>query len=240
MNANSEGNQVFRHLGRKLCPKIILEGTRMTKKTELTFALNEHPGFVGPRKYRYHSPIISAEWGGLTNAPWGEGLINFEKEKEAWALQTYELWIQLLEHLPFCSWIVDRFYMSTQVHQWIFHHRRYDFRWLEDRLSALGFRVVLCYRRPETFFEAREERLKISGNPSQYCNLARIIREQEELYLVFRNSKLEKLMVDITDRTAASVADEITAWFEQSGALWVDDDLTKPPSVDPTAALHAG
>jgi hypothetical protein len=47
-------------------------------------------------------------------------------------------------------------------------------------------------------------------------------------------------MVDITDRTAASVADEITAWFEQSGALWVDDKLTKPPSVDPTAALHAG
>jgi hypothetical protein len=130
--------------------------------------------------------------------------------------------------------------MSTQVHQWIFHHRSYDFRWLEDRLSAIGFRVVLCYRRPETFFEAREERLKISGNPSQYCNLARIIREQEELYLAFGDSQLDKLMVDITDRTAASVADEITAWFEQSGALWVDDDLTKPPSVDPTAALHAG
>jgi len=27
----------------KLCPKIILEGTRLTYKTEIAFALNEHP-----------------------------------------------------------------------------------------------------------------------------------------------------------------------------------------------------
>ena len=39
----------------KLCPKIILEGTRLTLKTEIAFALNEHPQVVGARKYRYHS-----------------------------------------------------------------------------------------------------------------------------------------------------------------------------------------
>jgi len=231
MNANSGGDQTFRHWGYNVCPKVILEGARITKKTELAFALNEHPNFVGPRKYRYHSPIISAEWGGFTNAPWGEGLVNFETEREAWALRTYELWIQLFEHLPFCSCIVDRFYMSTQVHQWVHHHRNYDFRWLEDRLNALGFRLVLCYRRPETFLEARKERLKISGNPSQYDDLARIILEQELLFDAFRNSKLEKLMIDITDRTVASMAEEITAWFERSGALWVDDKVTRPESV---------
>jgi hypothetical protein len=44
----------------KLCPKIILEGTRLTFKTDIAFALNEHPRIVGPRKYRYHSPLISA------------------------------------------------------------------------------------------------------------------------------------------------------------------------------------
>ncbi len=60
----------------KPCPKIILEGTRLTLKTEIAFALNEHPRIVGPRKYRYHSPLISAEWGGFTNVPWGRGLIN--------------------------------------------------------------------------------------------------------------------------------------------------------------------
>ena len=36
-------------MGAKLCPKIILEGTRLTRKTEIAFALNEHPRVVGPR-----------------------------------------------------------------------------------------------------------------------------------------------------------------------------------------------
>ena len=45
--------------GPKLTPKIILEGTRLTHKTDLAFALNEHPRIVGPRQYRYHSPLIS-------------------------------------------------------------------------------------------------------------------------------------------------------------------------------------
>lgn len=42
----------------KLTPKIILEGTRLTHKTELAFPLNEHPRIVGPRRHRYHSPLI--------------------------------------------------------------------------------------------------------------------------------------------------------------------------------------
>lgn len=42
-------------MSRKLCPKIIVEGTRLTLKTEIAFTLNEHPRIVGPRKYRYHS-----------------------------------------------------------------------------------------------------------------------------------------------------------------------------------------
>jgi hypothetical protein len=45
----------------KMCPKIILEGTRLTHKTGIAFALNEHPRIVGPRKYRYHSSLVSAE-----------------------------------------------------------------------------------------------------------------------------------------------------------------------------------
>jgi hypothetical protein len=62
---------------KKMAPKIILEGTRLTFKTEIAFALNEHPRLVGPRRYRYHSPLVSAEWCGFTNFPWGRGLINF-------------------------------------------------------------------------------------------------------------------------------------------------------------------
>ena len=68
-------------MGRKLVPKVILEGTRLTHKTDIAFALNEHPGVVGPRRYRYHSPIVSAEWCAFTNHPWGRGLVNFAPEE---------------------------------------------------------------------------------------------------------------------------------------------------------------
>ena len=69
----------------KLTPKIILEGTRLTFKTDIAFELNEHPRIVGPRKYRYHSPLVSGEWCAFTNFPWGRGLINFEPQEEALA-----------------------------------------------------------------------------------------------------------------------------------------------------------
>ena len=72
----------------KLTPKIILEGTRLTFKTDIAFALNEHPRIVGPRKYRYHSPLISGEWCAFTNFPWGRGLINFEPQEEQMAMET--------------------------------------------------------------------------------------------------------------------------------------------------------
>ncbi len=37
-------------MGNKLCPKVILEGTRLTFKAEIAFELNEHPRVVGPHK----------------------------------------------------------------------------------------------------------------------------------------------------------------------------------------------
>jgi hypothetical protein len=37
-------------MGAKLCPKVILEGTRLTHETDLAPLLNEHPRFIGPRR----------------------------------------------------------------------------------------------------------------------------------------------------------------------------------------------
>ncbi len=148
----------------KLCPKLILEGTRLTHKTDLAFALNEHPRIVGPRKYRYHSPVISAEWCAFSNVPWGRGLVNFDADEEAQALETYATWVRLFELQRYYSWIVDRFHVSTIVWQRQHRGREYDFDWLEQRLRPLGFRIVLCTRRPDSFEAARAERLRISGN----------------------------------------------------------------------------
>jgi hypothetical protein len=204
----------------KLCPKIILEGTRLTLKTDIAFALNEHPRIVGPRRYRYHSPIISAEWCGFTNIPWGRGLINFEPHEEARALETYQIWVRLFELLRYYSWIVDRFHISTQAYQFQTYGTEYDFHWLEERLNALGFHLVFCTRTPESFAEARAERLKVSGNPSQYDDLQVFVQEQKLLGRLVDASLLPTLRLDVSDHDVAVAADRIADWLDETGGLW--------------------
>jgi hypothetical protein len=207
----------------KLCPKVILEGTRLTQKTEIAFALNEHPRVVGPRKYRYHSPLISAEWCGFTNVPWGRGLINFAPQEEALALETYRTWARMFELQRYYSWIVDRFHISTQAYQFRAHGKRYDFSWLEDRLRPLGFRLVFCTRSSESFEAARVERLKVSGNPSQYDALSTFVKEQEVLRGLVAASTLPVLEIDISDDDVAGAADRIADWLEATGGLYAPE-----------------
>ena len=203
----------------KLCPKIILEGTRLTHKTEIAFALNEHPRIVGPRKYRYHSPLISAEWCAFTDFPWGRGLINFEPQEEAMALETYATWARLFELQRHYSWIVDRFHISTQAFQFHRFGKRYDFRWLEGRLRPLGFHLVFCTRSPDSFEAARAERLKVSGNPSQYDDLQTFIDEQELFRTFIAESTLPTLGLDVSDGDVAAAADHIADWLDLTGGL---------------------
>ncbi|NUO18863.1 hypothetical protein HUU59_05390 [bacterium] len=206
----------------KLCPKIILEGTRLTFKTDLGFLLNEHPRIVGPRMYRYHSPYISGEWCSFTNFPWGRGLINFEPEEEQQAMETYATWARLFELQRYYSWIIDRFHLSTMMHQHLYCNRDHDFRWLEERLLPLGYRIVLCTRQPSSFEAAKAERLKVSGNPSQYDDLSRFIREQEYLQSLADRSLLRVLKLDITSGNLNALADVIADWLENTGGLYIE------------------
>lgn len=203
----------------KLCPKIILEGTRLTHKTDIAFALNEHPRIVGARKYRYHSPLISAEWCGFTNYPWGRGLINFEAQEETLALDTYRTWMRLFQQLRYYSWIVDRFHISTQTYQYIQHGKIYDFGWLEQTLKELGFRLIFCTRSANSFAQARAERVKVSGKPSQYDDLQVFINEQEVMQRFIDASALETLRVDISDDNVTRAVERIADWMEQTGGL---------------------
>lgn len=205
----------------KLCPKIILEGTRLTYKTDIAFALNEHPRIVGPRKYRYHSPLISAEWCAFTNFPWGRGLINFEPQEEELAMETYRTWLRLFELQRYYSWIIDRFHISTQAYQLRKYGKHYDFRWLEDRLRPLGFRLVFCTRTPESFEAARAERLKISGNPAQYDDLKVFIEEQEFMRKLIGSSSLPVFTVDVSDNNIPGAVGNIADWMEQTGGLYM-------------------
>jgi len=205
----------------KMTPKIILEGTRLTFKTEIAFELNEHPRIVGPRKYRYHSPLISAEWCAFTNFPWGRGPINFEPQEESLAMETYATWARMFELQRYYSWIVDRFHISTRAYQLQTYHKDYDFRWLEERLAPLNFRMVLLTRSPESFAAAREERLKVSGNPSQYDNLDVFIEQQELMRRLVRKSLLPVLEVDISDNSIPAAVERIADWMESTGGLYM-------------------
>lgn len=203
----------------KLTPKIILEGTRLTHKTDLAFALNEHPRIVGPRKYRYHSPLISGEWCAFTNVPWGRGLINFDADEEQKAMETYDAWLHIFELQQYYSWIVDRFHISTMMHQQKYCGRTYDLNWVEERLLPLDFRIVFCHRSSESFAAAREERLKVSGNPSQYDNMQIFIEEQHILRTLIDRSKLPVLHLDVSENDIQRLADTVADWLEQTGGL---------------------
>lgn len=203
----------------KLTPKVILEGTRLTYKTEIAFELNDHPRFTGPRKYRYHSPLISAEWCTFTNYPWGRGLINFSPEEEAQAMETYQTWVRLFELNRYYSWVVDRFHISTQMVQQLTNGKRYDFTWLEERLLPLNFRLIFCTRSPESFAAAREERLKVSGNPKQYDDLELFKREQEVLEDLVSRSLLPVFRLDISDNDVPKAVETIVDWMSETGGL---------------------
>jgi hypothetical protein len=204
----------------KLTPKIILEGTRLTHKTDLAFALNEHPRIVGPRRYRYHSPLISAEWCGFSPFPWGRGLIDYEPDQEPQALEAYATWVHLFELLPYYSWIVDRFHLSTRAYQLRARGHDVEFGWLEKRLRALDFHLVLCTRRIDTFPAARAERMLVSGNPAQYDDLRVFEQEQDLLRRLVAESTLPSLEIDMSDGDIGAACASIADWMESTGGLW--------------------
>ena len=208
-------------MSNKLCPKIILEGTRLTFKTDIAFALNEHPRIVGPRKYRYHSPLISAEWCAFTNFPWGRGPINFAPDEEALAMETYHTWVRLFELQRYYSWIVDRFHISTRAHQLQARGVDYPFRWLEQRLLPLGFRLVFVSRTPESFAAARVERLKVSGKPNQYDDLRPFVAEQALMDRLVSESILPTMRLDISDNDVPAAVERIADWLEATGGLYM-------------------
>jgi thymidylate kinase len=138
-------------------------------------------------------------------------------------MEVYETWARMLELQKYYSWIVDRFHISTQAHQKHTYNKDYNFRWLEERLLPLNFRIVFCTRSPESFEAAREERLKVSGNPSQYNDLTPFIREQELMRELIAKSMLPSLTLDVSDNNIPAAVERVADWLETSGGLYMPD-----------------
>ena len=95
-------------------------------------------------------------------------------------METYATWARLFELLPYYSWIVDRFHVSTRAFQHQAGRPDPDFAWLEDRLLPLGFRHVLCARAPgDLRGGARGAAHGVRQAPGSTTTSAPFVREQE-------------------------------------------------------------
>jgi thymidylate kinase len=135
-------------------------------------------------------------------------------------METYHTWIRLFELQRYYSWIIDRFHISTMMHQRKYCGRHYDLQWIEERLLPLGFHIVFCYRSPESFEEAKQERLKVSGNPKQYDNINIFFEEQQMLSELVEKSILPKLYLDVSSNNIKSLSNSVADWMEQNCGLF--------------------
>lgn len=206
-------------------PKILIEGTHLTRKTDLAFALSEHVEIVGHRKRRWHIPLISAEWETRsdeqpTKASPGRSMIDYYPDDEKWVFEAYDNYVRTLELHREYYWIVDRFHISTVSHQLLHCGREVDLSWVDERLQRLGFVLVLLQRDPDTFVAAREHRLTYSENPDRYDDLGSFIREQGIMADLVAQSKLPSHIFDVSDGNVDRVAQEVLNWVREIGYFW--------------------
>jgi hypothetical protein len=209
-------------------PKILLEGTHLTLKTDIAFALAEHVDIIGHRRHRWHIPLISAEWQTRSDvqptksAP-GRNMIDFWVEDEAWATECFETYLRLLELNRDYYWIIDRFHISTLAYQRQVYCRELDLSWVDRRLAALGVVLVHCHRAPHTFAAARDQRLTYSENPHNYDDLEVFIREQQLMAQIVSQSVMPSMTVDVSDEDVARVASEIIDRVRAMGLFFRSD-----------------
>lgn len=206
-------------------PKILLEGTHLTRKTDVAFALAEHPVIIGERRHRWHIPLISAEWetrsdNVQTKADPGWTMINYPPSDEAWAMEAYDAYVRVLELHRDYYWIIDRFHVSTIAHQRLVHAHDVDLDWVDERLAALGMVLVQLRRDPSTFERARRDRLTYSESPERYDDLEGFVVEQDLMAELITRSKLPSRAVDVSDEDVDRVALEILDWVRDIGAFW--------------------
>jgi hypothetical protein len=222
-------------------PKIILEGTHLTRKTDVAFALAELPEIIGERLHRWHIPLVSAEWETRsdkqpTKAEPGRSMIDFLPGDEDWVNECYHVYVRLFELHRDYYWIVDRFHISTIAHQWLVHGRTMDLSWVDQRLDRLGFVLVHLHRKPNTFANARAQRLTYSETPARYDNLGSFVEEQEVMADLIARSPLQSIRIDVSDDDVPRIAAEIIAWVKQIGAFWRTTNSSEEPRPQQQAA----
>ena len=90
---------------------------------------------------------------------------------------------------------------------------------LTSKVIIEGTRLIFCHWSPESFEFARQERLKISGHPSQYDNLELLIREQTLMEELVNKSKLPIFKVDISNNDIPKAVTCVVDRMDSTGGL---------------------
>lgn len=78
---------------------------------------------------------------------------------------------------------------------------------------------MLCTRAPDSFAAAREDRVRVSGKPSQYDDLDAFVREQDLFRRCLGESLLPSMETDVSDGDVARAAGGIADRLEATGGL---------------------
>lgn len=197
-------------------PKIILEGTDYTFRTAISILLNEHPKIVGERKIsKNHSPTLATEWNAFTRFQDGKSVINFSEDELDEAIYLYKTWLNLFEMQQNRFWVIDGFHLSTKVYQEIHNKIDFEVNWIEEKLKELDFKLVLCQRKKDTFRSAIEQEKKISSNEID-LKIQSLQKEQDFFEKFFEQSRLSKLVVDVSHGNFKKSAKEIANWVVEN------------------------
>ena len=67
---------------------------------------------------------------------------------------------------------------------------------------------------------SRHERLKVSGNPSQYDDLSVFVREQEFMEELVSGSRLPYYVLDVSDNNIHGAVERTADWLERRGGIY--------------------
>ena len=193
--------------------KIILEGTSWADTRGTALRLRENPRLVGQIGYNRYSTVISAVWGNFKDFPWGKGLVDFNPADETQAMANYNVWLRLIELQGSYNWILDRFHLTTQCYQRLYHDFHCDFKVLETRLMKLGFHLVYLTQSEPALMSA----FQAQGSPADRLKIMEVLKTQELMGQLVERSILPTLSLDISGMEPRETDENIIDWLEEVG-----------------------
>lgn len=166
--------------------RLIFEGAELSGKS---FVMSQVYDFLEP-KYNSGGRILDGcHWFncdvGLFGTPYGQVTLN--------------KYVEMFEQLGDTNLMIEKFHISEAVYQYIYNQRTYDFSELEQRLLALGAKIIVTtFAQDEELIKKRlQDRINLYPHYQRIAQEPRAYLHQQEVFLeILKKSKLPSLMID--------------------------------------------